>query len=69
MWSSHERFGPELMAVLQELHNDHGMPENMTKKQEWTPNKKREREDGQRGSPGNVAMSDKFIPPPKPRRG
>ena len=45
-WSSHERFGPEFMALLQEFHEEHGMPEDMAKNQERTPNKKHEREHG-----------------------
>ena len=45
-WSSHERFGPEFMALLQEFHEEHGMPEDMAKKQERTPNKTRERAHG-----------------------
>ena len=61
-WSSHERFGPEFMALLQEFHEEHGMPEDMAKKQERTPNKTREREDGKGDSPGKAAKIDKFIP-------
>ena len=38
------------------------MPEDMAKKQERTPNKTREREDGQGDSPGKAAKIDKFIP-------
>ena len=37
---------------MQEFHEEHGMPEDMAKKQERTPNKKREREDGQGGIAG-----------------